>query len=479
MNRDVAANFSLDVECSNCQWRCHFDVRCSWEKLFITFLSTLMFVACTTHAANPIVEGVGLCDPKIRIYDNHAYLYATHDAVPNSKRFIMRDWWVWSSDDLVHWKQVSTLKPEQTYYKKPWDSCWATDAIEHKGKYYFYFSRGNKELGVVMGDSPAGPWRDPIGKPLVAEGSTPTPARDPAILQKPDGTTYIIFGCWDYYIARLNDDMVSLAERPRKLEVSPKMGPYGPGKLDDKPFLFEYQGKYYLSWGCYYAMSDNLYGPYKYVDTIIHKDRVEPIFQKGLTQDRHGSFFELYNQWYFICNDQSWPGTCPHYRDSVISYIHFRDNGEIDPIYINQIGVGEYDAKDIIQAEDYFRGEGVSQKESPDGGFEVRNIHSGTLLVYPNVANVPTHASISFRLANGNTEPATIEIHSGSADGPLLGRCHVPATGDWKNYQTVSCPLKNRPGTLDLYLVFQGTGDDMLHLNWFRFSSASPSSSTK
>jgi hypothetical protein len=428
-----------------------------------------MATALTTRAANPLVEGVGLCDPKVRIYNNHAWLYATHDAVPGSQRFIMNDWWVWTSDDLVNWKLASVLKPEQTYYKKPWNSCWATDAIRHNAQYYFYFSRGNKEIGVVTGDSPAGPWRDPIGKPLIAQDSTPTTARDPAIFQKADGNTYIVFGCWDYYIARLNDDMVSLAEKPRKLEVSPKMGPYGPGKLDDKPFLFEHQGKYYLSWGCYYAMSDNLYGPYKYVDTIIHEDRVESIFQKGLTQDRHGSFFALYNQWYFICNDQSWPGTCAHYRDSVMSYVHFRDNGEIEPIYINRIGVGEYDARDVIQAEDYFRGDSVQQTESPDGGFEVRSIRNGTVLVYPNVANVPIHAAMSFRVANGNAKAATIEIRLGSVNGPLLGHRKVPGNGNWRSYKTVSCPLKNQSSAFDLYLVFKGSENDLLHLNWFSF----------
>lgn len=439
------------------------------QRLTLALLFSIFVFIYPASAGNPVVEGVGLCDPKVRIYDNHIYLYATHDAVTNANRFIMRDWWVWTSDDLIHWKQVSTLRPEQTYYKKPSNDCWATDAIRHDGKYYFYFSRGNKEIGVVEGDTPAGPWRDPIGKPLIAAGSTPTTARDPAILQKPDGTTYIVFGCWDYYIARLNDDMVSLAETPRKLEVSPKMGPYGAGKLDDKPFLFELNGKYYLSWGCYYAMSDNIYGPYTYVDTIIHKDRVEPIFQKGLTQDRHGSFFELYNQWYFICNDQSWPGTTPHYRDSVISYVHFRDNGEIEPIYINRLGVGQYDARGVIEAENYFRGEGVAQKESPDGGFEVRDIHEGTVLVYPNVMNMPANARMSLRLSNGNESGGIIEVHSGSVDGPLLGQCRIRRTGSWEKYKTISCSLKNPPGKLDLYLVFHGDGSDLLHLNWFKF----------
>jgi hypothetical protein len=153
------------------------------------------------HGGNPIVTGVGLCDPQVRIYDNQAYLYATHDADPNSKGFVMNDWWVWHSEDMVHWEQVSTLKPEQTYWGKPSTECWATDAMRRNGKYYFYFSRGPEEIGVVQGDSPRGPWHDPIGKPLIAKGSVPTQARDPGILQEEDGTSYIVFGVWDFFIA--------------------------------------------------------------------------------------------------------------------------------------------------------------------------------------------------------------------------------------------------------------------------------------
>ena len=141
-----------------------------------------------------------------------------------------------------HWKQVSTLRPEDTYWGKPCNQCWATDAMSRNGQYYFYFSRGPEEIGVVRSDTPAGPWKDPLGKPLIAQGSTPTLARDPGILQEKDGTSYIVFGCWDFYIAKLNEDMISLAETPRKILLDRKMGPYGPGKMDDKPFLHKRRG---------------------------------------------------------------------------------------------------------------------------------------------------------------------------------------------------------------------------------------------
>ena len=430
-------------------------------------------------AGNPLLPGKGICDPQVRVYGDRAYLYATHDASPIAANYHMENWWVWASDDLVHWRQVSTLKPTETYFGRPSGDCWATDAISRNGKYYFYFSMGPRNIGVVMGDSPEGPWHDPLGKPLIPEGLSPTEARDPGIFQAADGTGYIVFGTWDYFLANLNDDMISLAETPRRLIVTSPAGPYGPGKLDDKPFLHEYQGKYYLSWGCYYAMSDTLYGPYHYKGSVIVPERTAPEFQRGLTMDRHGSFFELHHQWYFICNDQSFPGSSAHFRNSVISYVHYRDNGEIEPVYLNRLGVGQYDASaPRIEAENYFRLIHGVKKECPAGGFEVRGLGAQSSLVFPNVRNLPANSLISLHLSCAHPRGGTVEIRRGSPNGELLGKCKVPETGGWASYRTVSTQLKNSAGTHDLCLVFHGGPGELFHLDWFRFQPAVKSESS-
>ena len=345
--------------------------------------------------------------------------------------------------------------------------------MTRNGKFYFYFSRGPEEVGVVMGDSPAGPWIDPLRKPLIAKGSTPTKARDPGILQEKDGSSYIVFGCWDYYIARLNEDMISLAETPRLIVIDKKMGPYGPGKTDDKPFLHRRGNIYYLSWGCYYAMSDNVYGPYVYKDTIIKAEDTDPQLRKqkqGLTSDRHGSFFELHNQWYFVCNDKAWPGTNDHYRDAVISYVHYRDNGEIAPIELRLIGVGQYDARQRIQAADYFSAEGAEAAECPDGGFEVRGAKHGATLKYPKVRHIPKHPTISFQVACGNAAGCYLEIWSSGQYERLLGRCTIPFTGSWESYRNIKCKLRISVSTVDLRLVFRGETSESLRLHWFEFA---------
>ncbi|GAL67206.1 hypothetical protein JCM19301_1818 [Jejuia pallidilutea] len=105
---------------------------------------------------------------------------------------------------------------------------------------------------------------------------------------------------------------------------------------DDKPFIHKYNGKYYLSWGCFYAMSNNLYGPYNYVDTVIKESSFakgydSPTWPNGFLQGRHGSFFEWHNQWYYVYCDISQTGN-RYFRDAFLSYVHYKANGEMATI---------------------------------------------------------------------------------------------------------------------------------------------------
>lgn len=431
-------------------------------------LLILNLVGLQLLAQNPILPGKGICDPQIRVYDNKVYLYATHDAAPNNKTFIMNDWWIWSSTDLLNWKYEATLKPETTYFKKESNQCWATDAISRNGKYYLYFSRGPQEIGVVESDSPTGPWKDPIQKPLIALNSTPTEARDPGILQLANGTSYIVFGVWDFYIAQLNPDMVSLAEVPKKITLDKKNGPYGEGKTDDKPFLHQRGNKFYLSWGCYYAMSDNLYGPYSYKGSIIIEERTDPLFQKKLTYDRHGSFFELHGQWYFACNDQSFPGSDAHFRNSVLSYVHYKQNGEIAPIFITKTGVGHYDSQ-LIQAEDYFAAANVSQLENSQGNFYITTITKGNYLSYPNVRNLSENSKIYLNVSSYGKVDCTIYIRENNLKGKVLGKYKI-------NFKTavpeklIYFNLKNSEGDKNIFIEFKGNSN-ALKLDWLKFKN--------
>ena len=106
---------------------------------------------------NPIIQGLGICDPHIHVFDNKAYLYASHDRSINNTTWLMDDWQIWSSKDLVIWEYETTFRPEETYIGKC-DKCWAVDTAQRNGKYYYYFSNGNKDIGVAVADKPGGPY---------------------------------------------------------------------------------------------------------------------------------------------------------------------------------------------------------------------------------------------------------------------------------------------------------------------------------
>ncbi|WP_298495958.1 family 43 glycosylhydrolase [uncultured Algibacter sp.] len=429
------------------------------------------------YAQNPIVSNQGLNDPHIHIFNDTAYVYASHDKSIDNKKFIMEDWWVWSSPDLVNWTKRSVLNPKDTYIGKDFSRCWATDAAYKNGKYYWYFSEGNEQTGVVVGDTPTGPWKDDLGKPLLNSDLTPTHEYDMAIFEE-NGAHYIIFGVWDYYIAKLNDDMISLAETPKKIEISNVRGPYntdGKNKkmpTDDKPFLHKYNGKYYLSWGCFYAMSDNLYGPYEYKDSVIKEESFAegynaPTWPNGFLQGRHGSFFEWHNQWYYVYCDISQTGN-RYFRDSFISYVHFKDNGEMATIRVDGVGVGNYKANASIEAEDYFKSEGVNKIENTIGGFSIQPQHDNSYTIYPNVKGLNDKNTIELQVIA--REAAQIEVRANHSNGELLFTCNVPKN-DIYTLQNRQFDIENIKNIQSICFVYKGIKDKSFTLNRFQFKN--------
>ena len=411
-----------------------------------------------------IIPNQGVCDPHVRIYNGKVYMFTTHDRSPENTNFTMDDWRIFSSDDLLDWKLEYTFRPEDTFLGKCRD-CYATDSMERNGKYYLYFSYGQFCTGVAVSeDGPAGPYKDALGKPLLPQGFVDTPSYDPAIFVDDDEarTPYIVFGYTcdgkKYYIARLNEDMISLAEEPRPIEIVNTWGG------DDAPSLNKWNGTYYLgSHGSLYATADNVYGPYTYRGTFCHDAFTD-----------HGNYFTFHNQTYFTYGiPENWgdPDMNRYYRTTKMVYAHFKDNGEIvvDP-FIMEAGVGQYEAAwDAIKGEWFFAAsDGIVKKENPDG-FEMRGITDGAYLYFQNVNGMRQNALMFLRVANGSDKPCAIEVREGSPFGPMLGYCKVENTGGNDVFREIPCRLENCHGTHSLCFVFRGEGDDLLRFEDFRF----------
>ena len=284
----------------------------------------------------------GITDPHIHIFNDTAYLYASHDFSPTNETFDMRDWQLWSSKDLENWKHRSTLTPEETYVGEPMSGCWATDALFHDGYYYWFFSEVREkvplhQIGVVRSRNPDGPWEDFLHRPLVAQDAVPGHAYDPCVFED-KGRIYMIFGVWDYYLVELNEDISGFLSSAVKIDIIDPEGPYGKGKTDDKAFLHKRKNIYYLSWGCYYAVSSALEGPYQCMGSFLSEETIAPSMRTptwphGPTQGRHGSFFTWKGRDYFCYCDMSHSGN-RYYRSWWISQIHYHADGSIKPMKI-------------------------------------------------------------------------------------------------------------------------------------------------
>jgi len=410
------------------------------------------------RADNPIIPLQGVCDPRIHIFHDRVYLFSTHDDAPGHPGFLMRDWQVFSSPDMVQWRKEFVLKPEDTFMG-PTTDCWATDGAGRNGKYYFYFSKGQECLGVAVStNGPGGPYWDALGKPLLPKGLTPTAQYDPTVFVDDDvaHTPYLVWGYTvvgqQYHIARLNEDMISLAENPWPVTLIN-------GWQNDAPFIMKHNGIYYLnSHGGVYATATNVYGPYTF----------RGVFSQDQTVD-HAGFFNWHNQTFLT---YAVPDGDTYYRKTKIVYAHFKDNSDIvDDPFIEQslLGVGQYDAHwEKIQAEWYFAAaDGVEKRENATG-FEVRNLTNGSWLAYPKFRNLKENALLSFYASSGNPAGGSIEVRQDNVNGLVLGQCLVPYTGSWTNYQTIKCKLTNRAGSRDLCLVFKGQAGELLRLDWFK-----------
>ena len=410
-----------------------------------------------------ILPNSGICDPHMRVYNGRLYMFATHDRSPGNDNYRMDDWKVYSTDDLVNWKPEYTLRPEDTFLGRC-EECYATDSAYRNGKYYLYFSHQQICTGVAVADRPEGPYVDALGKPLIPQGLVDTPSYDPAVFIDDDEaqTPYIMWGftCFNkkYHIARLSEDMISLAEEPRPIEHGPWWS--------DAPWLWKHNGLYYLithrSW---YSTAESIYGPYTYRGRFCH----------DCNNVDHPCVFDFHNQTYFAYGVPANYGkgeTDPYFRATKILYAHYKDNGEIViDEFLQDKGVGQYHVSwGRIKGEWYFAAsDGVCKKENGDG-FEMRGITDGAFLYYQNIHGLPEKAKL---LVRGKCEyaPCTIEVREGGANGALLGSytCEPECAIEHGDTREFPITLSNAEGTHSLCFVFRGEGEDLFTFEDFHF----------
>lgn len=426
----------------------------------------LLFLVCLfsnfiNFAQNPVISDIGMSDPHIRVFNDTIFLYCGHDASPNDKTWVMKDWRVFSSTDLINWTSKDTISPKDNYMDDNSTDCWASDAASRNGKYYFYFSDRKRGIGVMMADTPYGPFNDPLNRALVS------PMHDPTIFIDSDEnqTPYLVYGDKEhgngFHIVKLNDDMISLAEKPRLIKIKGEEWENAPFWMD-KNYIFKYKDTYYLSWGHNYAISDNVYGPYTSVGAVGNGYQLDEF--------AHASFFNWKGQFYHIWCYYIKQGF--KYRESVISYCHIDDDGKIvtdtkflDAHFSN--GVGQYNASwDKIEAEWYYEISGNIKKQgNREDGFVLSNIQSGDWIRFANLTFDKNYETAILNVVLDGKK-AELEIRSGSPVGELVGQLKLSASEAFREFKT---GFKGSKGKKDLYFVLKGEKGSSLKIDWIKF----------
>ena len=442
-----------------------------------TFSAIMVGACCLMANAQeinmPIIQTKYTADPAPYVHNDTIYLYTTHDE-DNSEGFNMQDWLLYTSTDMVNWQDhgaVASLKNFKWY--KGNNGAWAEQVIERNGKWYMYCPIHGNGIGVLVADSPYGPFKDPLGKPIVWQHEHWNDI-DPSVMIDDDGQAYMYWGNPDLYYVKLNEDMISYSGEIVKM---PKIQDYQEG-----PWIYKRNGKYYLAFastccpeGIGYAMSDKPTGPWEYKGHIMdHTPR---------TRGNHPGIIDYKGKSYCfgLCYDifRLETGRHAERRSAVAAEMQYNEDGSIQMLpYFQDCKLEQIEPLNPyrkVEAETIAWGYGL--KTMPRRGHDthatnqtVYDIDQDEFILIKGVdfgkGAKAFKASASVHLMGGS-----IELHLDSKSGPMIGKLKVGNTKG--EYKELSTSVKNAKGVHDLYLVFKG-GDfqqrNLFYLDWWEFS---------
>lgn len=434
-------------------------------------------------AKNPFISHVFTADPSARVFEGRVYIYASHDP-DDQTDYRMTDYHVFSSDDLVNWQDhgvaldVADVSWAQYLY--------APDAAysEVTGKYYLYFPDSGRGIGVAVSDSPAGPFVDALGEPLVNKATPGVEdvdwVFDPGVFVDDDGQAYLYFGGGlpdtgdNARVIRLNEDMISLMDEAATTIIVPD--------FFEAAFVHKREGRYYLSYSTTFAnhsaeidymVSDDPMVGWTHAGTIL------PNPPQNRSNNNHHSIAQFDDRWLVFYHNRKLAGLggySEYQRSISMDEMTYDDAGNIVEVVPSLEGsvtqVKHLDAFSRIEAELIADQRGIEIEFAEDAGVRVgvnvTDIHTLEWTGYSQVDFGEGASTFLARVASASAG-GTIELYLDGCDlftnlpGTHVGTCTVAPTGGWQTWTDVTCSIQPTEGVHDLYLRYAGPeGEEML-----------------
>jgi arabinoxylan arabinofuranohydrolase len=473
---------------TNCIWR-NIQLGNSASCRFVQlFLLASVFIGSEIHAQNPIIQTKYTADPAPLVYKDTVYLYTGHDE-DNAFGFEMHDWLLYTSTDMVNWTDHGAVASLKDFKWVPNDNgAWAVQCVHHNGKFYLYCPMPNGVgIGVLVADSPYGPFKDPIGKPLIKSGPQDI---DPTILIDDDGQAYLYWGNPELYYVKLNADMISYSgDIIKDSSIAKVKGQPDPFHYQEGPWAWKRNGHYYMAYastccpeGIGYAMSNSPIGPWEYKGMIMNGDARSSGNHPGIVDYKGASYVFGFN--YAILKQTM----SKHYerRSVCLEKMSYNPNGTIQQLpFWSTAGVkpiGTLNPYKRVEAATIAFSEGVKTEKVIEWErnipwnkgkkvaerMVVTSVHNGdyTKVQSVNFSGGATSLSLSLAPLHGGK----IEVHVDSINGPIVAMVDVNTSGEGDVWRTVTTPVKKISGVHDLYFVFKGE-KELFNIDWWQFNS--------
>ncbi|MEO6548679.1 MAG: family 43 glycosylhydrolase [Ferruginibacter sp.] len=447
-------------------------------KYFSSYILCLLFVVLLTnnmHAQNPIIRNQFSADPSVRVFGDKVFLFPSHDILATEGKgrigwFCMEDYHAFSSSNLTDWTDHGVIV---TQNKVPWVkpdsySMWAPDCIERNGKYYLYFPTVPGDtikygrsftVGVAVADKPGGPY---IPQPEPINGIRGV---DPNVFIDKDGQAYLYWSAGNIYAAKLKSDMLSLDGEVKTLGVLPTKG------LKEGPYMFERNGKYYLTYPhvenkterLEYAIGDNPLGPFTLAGTIMDES------PSGCWTNHH-SIIQYKQQWYLFYHNNDYSPKFDKARSVRADSLFFNSDGTIKKVIPTLRGIGITNASKQIQVDRYSAlsntGASIDFIDTLDKfkGWKTILNEPGAWVQY-NTVDFGKKALKMIQLNVASEAGSSIQIRTGSITGAVIAEVKIPKTN---GFHIIKAPVSKAVyGIRHLFIV--SNSKQQVAIDWLSF----------
>lgn len=438
------------------------------SKILLLCGSCALLNSLNVNAQRPIIQTKYTADPAPMVYNDTVFLYTTHDE-DDAEGFKMQDWLLYTSTDMVNWTDHGVVASLKSFdWVKRDNGAWAEQVVERNGKFYMYCPIHGNGIGVLVSDSPYGPFKDPLGKPLVWQKEHWDDI-DPTVFIDEDGQAYMYWGNPNCYYVKLNEDMISYSGDIVKLKETPE-------HYQEGPWFYKRNGHYYLAFastccpeGIGYAMSDSPTGPWKTKGYIMRPTE--------RTRGNHPGIMDYKGKSYvFGLNyDLLKLETNTHYerRSVSVAEMHYNEDGTIQEVpywadtKLEQIGTFNPFRK--VEAETMAWGYGLKTTPNADKSLSVVDVNNGEYICVRGV-DFGKNKARRFEVSALPLEGGNLKIRLDAPDGKIVGNVNIPQGNETSKYELYSCEVNAVSGIHDLYLSFEGENNkDLFELDYWKF----------